>query len=92
MFMRKTLRSILERAGYEVVSEATNGTELLDQYPQYQPDLVTLDITMPELDGMSAVQTLCKTNPGAKVVMVSAIWGKKRWSWRPSSPEPKILS
>lgn len=77
MFMRKTLRAILEQAGYEVVGEAANGAELLKIYPALRPDLVTLDITMPEMDGLSAIKALCLAYPDARVIMVSAMGQKE---------------
>ena len=73
LFMRKILRSILENAGYEIVGEAGNGREALEVYPRLMPDLVTLDMTMPYMDGLTAVKALCSTYPSAKVIMVSAM-------------------
>lgn len=75
-FMRKMIRSILERDGYEIVGEAENGLEALESYQSLRPDLVTLDITMPEMSGLSALKALCSTHPTAKVVMVSAMGQK----------------
>lgn len=73
LFMRKMIRSILEKAGYEVVGEAGSGIEALEEYTRLKPDLVTLDITMPEMDGLETVKVLCLTYPNAKVLMVSAM-------------------
>lgn len=71
-FMRMMLGNILTKSGYEVF-EATNGLDLLKKYQDIKPDLVTLDITMPELDGLEALKRLRQTNPEAKVVMCSAM-------------------
>lgn len=74
--MRIRLRDILETR-YKVVAEASNGQEALDLYDQYEPDFVTLDITMPQLNGIEALERLIATHPEAKVVIVSAV-GQKR--------------
>lgn len=71
-FMRMMLGNILTKSGYEVF-EATDGLDLLKKYQDIKPDLVTLDITMPELDGLEALKRLRQTNPEAKVVMCSAM-------------------
>lgn len=74
--MRIRLRDILETK-YKVVAEASNGQEALDLYDQYEPDFVTLDITMPQLNGIEALERLLAVHPGARVVIVSAV-GQKR--------------
>ena len=71
-FMRNILRNILTRNGYEVI-EAKNGVELLQMYQEHHPDLVTLDITMPEMNGLTALKKLREIDPSAKVVMCSAM-------------------
>lgn len=71
-FMRNILKNILTRNGYEVV-EAKNGLELLQVYQEQRPDLVTLDITMPEMNGLTALKKLREIDPSAKVVMCSAM-------------------
>lgn len=73
MFMRKMLRAILEKGGYEVVGEAGNGIEAFREYERLKPDLVTLDITMPEMDGLEAVKVICAAYPTARIIMVSAM-------------------
>src|SRR5690242_17065171 len=65
LFMRVTLKNILEKSGYEVAGEAANGKESLALYQQVKPDLVTMDITMPEMDGISAVREIRKFDPQA---------------------------
>jgi CheY-like chemotaxis protein len=70
--MRKNLKSILSRAGYEVVAEATNGEEAVRAYASHKPDLVTMDVTMPVLNGIEAVKRIVAADGEAKIVVVSA--------------------
>lgn len=72
-FMRMILKDILTKNGHEVVGEAGNGVEMLQKYEETQPDIVTLDITMPEMDGLTAIKELRKKHPEANVVMCSAM-------------------
>lgn len=72
-FMRMMLREILTKAGHEVVGEASNGKEAIDLYDIHNPDIVTLDITMPELDGIQALKEIMKKHKDAKVIMCSAM-------------------
>lgn len=72
-FMRLSIRTMLERNGFEVVGEAENGVIGLKKYIQLKPDIVTLDITMPEMTGLEALKEIRKHDPKAKVVMVSAM-------------------
>jgi len=72
-FMRMMLKDILTKNGYEVVGEAVNGAEAINQYKELQPDLVTMDITMPEMDGITAVKELRKIDPNVRVIMCSAM-------------------
>lgn len=73
VFMRMKLKDILEKNGYEVVAEAQNGIEAIEKYKAEKPDLVTMDITMPELDGVAALKEIKKIDPNAKVIMCSAM-------------------
>lgn len=73
MFMRHTLRQILEKNGFLVVAEAENGLMGAQKYGELLPDIVTMDITMPELNGIGAVQLIKQINPQAKIVMISAM-------------------
>ncbi|GIV16319.1 MAG: chemotaxis protein CheY [Armatimonadota bacterium] len=76
LFMRVTLKNILTQHGYEVAGEATNGREAVEMYKNLKPDLVTMDITMPEMDGISAVREIKKIDPNARIVMVTAMGQK----------------
>ena len=72
-FMRHMLREIFERNGYNVVGEASNGEEAIAFYERLAPDITTLDITMPIMDGITALKAIRKINPKAQVIMVSAM-------------------
>lgn len=72
-FMRLSLRTMLERNGYQVVGEAENGLVGVKKYRELKPDLVTMDVTMPELDGIGALKQIRSLDPNATVVMVSAM-------------------
>lgn len=69
---RKILRNILEEAGHEIVEEAVDGQDGIDKYKQFKPDIVTLDITMPVLDGLDALKGIKEFDKSAKVIMVTA--------------------
>ena len=72
-FMRQMIREIIEPEGYEVVGEATDGVEAVEQYEQLHPDLVTMDIVMPKRSGIDAVRGILEKTPDAQVVMCSAL-------------------
>lgn len=72
-FMRMMLKDILVKEGYDVVGEAVNGADGVDKYNSLKPDLVTMDITMPEMDGIAALKAIKKSDPAAKVIMCSAM-------------------
>jgi two-component system chemotaxis response regulator CheY len=72
-FMRKMVTDALTKGGHEVIGEAGNGTEAVQQYQTLKPDLTTLDITMPEKDGLSALKDIMAMDPSAKVIMCSAL-------------------
>ena len=71
--MRMMIKDILTKNGYEVVGEAENGLVAVNLYKELKPDLVTMDITMPEMDGISAVKAIKQLDPGAKIIMCSAM-------------------
>ncbi|MGN0154121.1 MAG: response regulator [Lachnospiraceae bacterium] len=75
---RKILKGILEGEGYEVIGEATNGQEGYERYVELKPDMVTMDITMPVLDGIEALKKIKGEFPDAKVVMVTAAGQKTK--------------
>ncbi|MGB8875026.1 MAG: response regulator [Solirubrobacteraceae bacterium] len=72
-FMRKVVSDALASGGHEVVGEAGNGTEAVQRYQELSPELVTLDITMPEKDGLEALREIISIDPGARVLMCSAL-------------------
>lgn len=72
-FMRVVLKNMLEKEGYEVIAEASNGVEAIEQYIKHKPDIVTMDITMPVMDGIVALEELLKIDSSATVCMVSAM-------------------
>lgn len=72
-FMRMMVKDILTKNGYEVAGEAENGQKAIEKYNELSPDLVIMDITMPEVDGIEAVKRIRASDPEAKIVMCSAM-------------------
>lgn len=72
-FMRIKLKDILGKNGYEVIAEAQNGVEAVERYKEKKPDIVTMDITMPEKDGVEALKEIKEFDPNAIVLMCSAM-------------------
>ena len=72
-FMRAAIKSVLEEAGMEVAGEAENGKDGIFQYMRLRPDIVLLDIVMPVMDGITALQRLMRDDPEARVIMCSAL-------------------
>jgi two-component system chemotaxis response regulator CheY len=72
-FMRISIKNMLTKNGYEVVGEAENGLIGVEMFKELHPDIVTMDITMPEMSGLDALKEITKIDPQAKVVMVSAM-------------------
>ena len=72
-FMRRMLKDILTKQGHEIVGEAKNGREAIEKFKETSPDLVMLDVTMPEMDGIQGLKGIMKVNPKAKCVMCSAM-------------------
>ena len=72
-FMRLSLKTMLERNGYEVVGEAENGRKAIEMYKTLKPEIVTMDITMPDMDGLEALSEIIKFDPKANVIMLSAM-------------------
>ena len=72
-FMRMMIKDILTKNGYNVVGEAENGLKAVEKYSETKPDLVLMDITMPEMDGIEALKKIKALDPGAKIIMCSAM-------------------
>ncbi|WP_448516297.1 chemotaxis protein CheY [Pseudothermotoga sp.] len=72
-FMRMLLKDIITKAGYEVAGEAANGVEAVEKYKELKPDVVTMDITMPEMDGITAIKKIKEIDPNAKIIVCSAM-------------------
>ncbi len=72
-FMRLAIRKMLEKNGIEVVGEAENGKQAIEVYNELKPDLVTMDITMPEVSGLDALKAIMKLDPKAKIIMITAM-------------------
>jgi len=75
--MRKNLSAILKADGHEIIGEASNGRQAVAQYEELEPDVVTMDISMPIMTGVEAVQRIIERHPEAKIVMISAVNQKK---------------
>ena len=72
-FMRMMIKDILGKNGYNVVGEAENGLKAVEKYAELTPDLVLMDITMPEMDGIAALKKIKASNPNAMIIMCSAM-------------------
>ncbi|CAK7042694.1 response regulator [Tissierella carlieri] len=72
-FMRMMIKDILSKNGFTILGEAENGVKAIEKYKELNPDLVIMDITMPEMDGIQAVKEIKKINGNAKIVMCSAM-------------------
>lgn len=76
LFMRQMLKNILPKDQFDVVGEASTGKEAIVKYKELKPDVVTMDITMPDMDGITAVKEIRKLQPDAKIIMCSAMGQK----------------
>src|SRR5699024_4419824 len=72
-FMRMMIKDILSKNGFNIVGEAEDGAEAVEKYKELTPDLVTMDITMPEKDGITALKEIKEMNPNATIIMCSAM-------------------
>lgn len=77
MFMRSTLKMMLHNQGYEVVGEAQNGLEAIEKFKSLRPDVITMDIHMPEMGGLDALAEILTIDPSAKIVMITAAGDQK---------------
>jgi len=76
-FIRKMVKDILAPSGFEIVGEAMNGSEAVAMYNKLKPDLVTMDITMKEKDGLEAAKEILSRHPDARIIMVTALGQEK---------------
>lgn len=72
-FMRVLIRRMVDKTNYEIVCEATDGKDAIVKFMQYRPDVITMDITMPNLNGIEALKAIMKISAAVKVIMVSAM-------------------
>lgn len=72
-FMRVSIKNMLSKNGFEVVGEAENGKIAIQKYQELSPDIVTMDITMPEMDGLASIKKILAINPSANIIMISAM-------------------
>ena len=72
-YLRATLRAAFEKAGYEVIAEASNGTEAVETYAKVRPDVVTMDIVMPETNGLQAISQIMQFDKEARIVVITAL-------------------
>ena len=76
-FMRLAIKNVLEKNGFNVISDAKNGNEAIEKYIELRPEIVTMDITMPDMTGIEALKKIIEYDPEAKIVMISAM-GQER--------------
>ncbi|MBN1836203.1 MAG: response regulator [Spirochaetales bacterium] len=102
-FIKMVLRDLVEKAGFRVVGEASDGLEALEQFQAKRPDVVLLDITMPKMDGLSTLKKMLEIDPKANIIMCSALGqqqlivqaiqlGAKDFIVKPFRPERVISS
>ncbi len=72
-FMRVSIKNMLTKNGFDVIGEAENGKVAIQKFQELTPDIVTMDITMPEMDGLASLKKILAINPAANVVMISAM-------------------
>ena len=73
IFMRNMIGDILTQAGFQIVAEVETGVQAVEKYRQHKPDLVTMDIVMPDMGGIDAVREITKLDPNARILMCSAM-------------------
>ena len=89
-FMRMMIKDILTKNGYTVAGEAENGVKAIEKYNEVHPDLVLMDITMPEMDGIQALKKIKEADANACVIMCSAM-ASRQWLLKQSSLVQRIL-
>lgn len=89
-FMRMMIRDILSKNGFEVVGEAQDGSQAIEKFKELRPDLITMDITMPEMDGIAALKEIKKWMPMPKSSCVQP-WVSRLWLLMQSRPVPRTL-
>lgn len=77
LFMRDAMKAMLQETGFDVIGEAENGKQAIEQYFKLQPDVVTMDITMPVMSGLDATKEIIKDDPNAKICIVTALGQQK---------------
>ena len=77
-FVTRKLQDIMEKANMEVVAIANNGIDALKMFKEYKPDVITMDINMPDMDGLSALKLIHQMNPEAKIIMLSSMSSKDK--------------
>ena len=93
-FMRMMIKDILTKNGYNIVGEAENGAKAVEKYAELKPDLVLMDITMPEMDGIEALKKIKAADANASIIMCSAMgqqWVSRQWLSNPFSQVLKTL-
>jgi len=75
-FMRMTLRNVIQKNGFTVIGEAADGEDAVAKYKELKPDLVTMDITMPKMDGITAIKEIMKYDSNARIIVCSAMGQK----------------
>lgn len=73
IMMRESLKTILVKNNYQIIGEAVNGIEAINKYRELKPDIITMDINMPEMDGISALKKIRELDPECKVVIISTL-------------------
>ena len=90
-FMRMMIKDILTKNGYNIAGEAENGQKAVEKYAELKPDLVLMDITMPEMDGIEALKRIKAADPSASVIMCVLQWDSRLWLLNLYSQELRTL-